>query len=181
MQCPVCKKHTMATVELAPNLSGLKCSQCSGTWIARSHYDAWRRKQPGHLPEISTPVQVTISETHKAKICPECRHLLLPYRVGHGLPFSIDYCGACGGVWLDAQEWEAIKTKNLHDNLHDMVSTHWQNEVRKEEVQVAAEQTYKRLLGPAYDKATEFRSWLCKHPQKALILAYLSGTKPEKE
>ena len=178
MQCPVCKKHSLSTVELVPGLTGMKCGPCSGTWIARSHYDAWRRKQPGDLPENPAPVQVAITEKHQAKICPECRHLLLPYRVGHGLPFSIDYCGACGGVWLEANEWEAIKAKNLHDNLHDIVSTHWQTAVRKEEVQEATEQTYKRLLGPAYEKAVEVRAWLHDQPQKALLLAYLSDASP---
>jgi hypothetical protein len=76
-------------------------------------------------------------------------------------------------------EWVAIKAKNLHDNLHDIVSAHWQNAVRQADVQDAIEQTYKRLLGPAYVKAQELRAWLRDQPQKSLILAYLAGVKPD--
>jgi Zn-finger nucleic acid-binding protein len=179
MQCPLCKKHTMAATDLAPGLTGQTCSECSGVWLDRARYDAWRAKQPGDLPETNTPTQLAISDTHKAKICPQCGHLLLPYRVGHGLSFSIDYCGACGGVWCDRGEWDAIEAKNLHDNLHDIVSQHWQTAVRQSGVQESIEQTYARHLGASYAKAQEVRTWLRGQPQKALIMAYLADTKPE--
>ena len=179
MQCPLCKKHTMNTVSLVPNLSGFACSECSGVWIARTEYDAWRAKQSGNLPETLTTDQVAIVDVHKGKICPQCRHLLLPYRVGHGLSFSIDFCSGCGGIWFDRSEWDAIKAKNLHDKLHDIVSGHWQTAVRRSEVQEAIEQTYERLLGAAYGKASEVRAWLREQPQSSLILTYLSDLKPE--
>lgn len=179
MQCPLCKKHTMNPVDLAPGLPGSVCSECSGVWIGRSSYDAWRARQPADLPETPAEAKVGFANAHKAKICPQCGHLLLPYRVGHGLPFSIDYCGACGGVWCDRSEWDAIKARNLHDNLHDIVSDHWQSAVRRSDVQEAIELTYQRLLGTGYGKAAELRAWLREQPQKSLILAYLSGTKPE--
>jgi Zn-finger nucleic acid-binding protein len=179
MQCPLCKKHTMAPADLVPGLTGKTCSECSGVWLDRAKYDAWRAKQAGDLPETNPPAQFAISDTRKAKICPQCGHLLLPYRVGHGLSFSIDYCGACGGVWCDRGEWDAIKAKNLHDNLHDIVSQHWQTAVRQSGVQESIEQTYARHLGANYAKAQEVRTWLRGQPQKALILAYLADTKPE--
>jgi Zn-finger nucleic acid-binding protein len=167
----------MNRVDLAPGLPGLACSGCSGVWVARASYDAWRAKQPRDLPETAGVAELGATDTHKAKICPQCGHLLLPYRVGHGLPFSIDYCGACGGVWCDGREWASIKAKNLHDNLHDMVSAHWQSAVRRADVQEAIEATHKRLLGSAYGKAMEVREWLRHQPQKGLILAYLSDVK----
>lgn len=169
----------MHAVNLVSDLWGSACSECSGVWIARATYDAWRAKQPGDLPETPMAAQVAVTDTHKAKICPQCGHLLLPYRVGHGLSFSIDYCGACGGVWCDRGEWNAIKAKNLHDNLHDILSQHWQKAVRQTEVQEAIEQTYVRQLGGAYSKVQEVRAWLRGQSQKALILAYLADTKPE--
>jgi Zn-finger nucleic acid-binding protein len=155
----------------------MRCGECKGTWVARSNYDAWRARHPRDLPETTAPTQVAVAGAHKAKLCPQCGHLLLPYRVGHGLPFAIDYCGACGGVWLDGNEWDAIKAKNLHDNLHDIVSAHWQAAVRQTDVQDAIEQTYKRVLGPAYAKACDLRTWLRDQPQKSLILAYLADEK----
>jgi Zn-finger nucleic acid-binding protein len=163
----------MADVDLAPGLAGLACSECSGVWLDRVKYDAWRARMPGDLPETDAPAQITVSDIQGAKICPKCGHLLLPYRVGHGLSFSIDYCCACGGVWCDRQEWEAIKAKNLHDNLHDIVSQHWQKAVRQEGMQATIEQTFSKHLGTSYSKAKEIKAWLREHPQKAVILAYL--------
>ncbi len=179
MLCPICKKHTMSPVELAPELTGMACSGCSGIWLDRNKYDTWRAKQPQDLPEISTPVQTVITETHKAKICPQCGHLLLPYRVGHGLSFSIDYCGSCSGVWFDRNEWDAIKAKNLHDNLHVIVSQHWQAAGRQSGIQEAVEKSYSRQLGTDYAKAQEVKAWLRNHPQKGLILAYLTDINQE--
>ena len=169
----------MDLADLAPSLKGSVCSECTGVWLDRAKYDAWCAKNPNDLPETSTPVQLAMSDTHKAKVCPQCGHLLLPYRVGHGLPFSIDYCGACGGEWCDRGEWEAIKAKNLHDNLHEIVSQHWQTAVRQSDVQESIEKTYARHLGADYAKAQEVRTWLRGQPQKALILAYLADMKPE--
>ena len=192
MQCPVCKKHMMNPVDLAPDLSGLGCSECAGVWIAGAEYDKWRARQPCELPEppmtaqgavadTQKTAQVAVTDIRKTKICPQCGHLMLPYRVGHGLSFSIDYCGACGGVWCDRNEWDAIKARNLHNSLHDIVSTKWQTAVRRSDVQEAVEQNYKRLLGAAYDKAFDLRAWLREQPQpqRSVILAYLSDSKPQ--
>ncbi len=176
MQCPVCKKGSMSPTDLDDGLSGMTCETCSGVWLDRTKYDTWRAKQPQDLPETTMPAQTNMSDTHKAKICPRCSHLLLPYRVGHGLSCSIDYCSACGGVWFDQNEWATIKAKNLHDNLHDIVSQNWQTAVRKLEVQKSVTQTFARHLGDSYLKAQEIKTWLQGHPQKALLLAYLTDT-----
>ena len=179
MHCPLCKDQPLNSMTLELDLPAVSCSDCGGVWVSRANYDAWRAKQPASIPENPAPVMMEFSDTHKAKFCPECRHLLLPYRVGHGLPFSIDYCGACGGAWFERNEWEAIKAKSLHGNLHDIISDHWQVAVRQSEMQEKIEQTYKRQLGSAYDKAAELRDWLRQQPRKSLLLAYLSGTKPD--
>ena len=147
MLCPLCKTQAISVVALEPDLPGCACSACGGVWVSRANYDAWRVKQPATIPENPAAVAMAVSDTHTAKICPECQHLLLPYRVGHGLSFSIDYCGACGGVWFDQHAWEAIKAKNLHGDLHDIVSEHWQVAVRQADIQEKMEQTYQRLLG----------------------------------
>ena len=178
MNCPLCKTSVLASAELADGLSGLTCETCGGTWVARDRYDAWRAKLPGALPETALAVSLSEDEAQAANVCPQCGHLLLPYRVGHGLSFSIDYCGACGGVWFGKDEWASIKAKNLHDNLHDIVSAHWQAEVRKESVQEALEKVHRRNLGESYAKAHELREWLRQQPKRSHILAYLSDAGP---
>lgn len=180
MQCPLCQKQTMVLADLAPGLAGLTCGACAGVWVDRARYDAWRATLPGDLPETATPLREEVAETRQAKICPQCGHLLLPYRVGHGLAFAIDYCGACGGIWCDPGEWDAIQAKNLHDNLHDIVSRHWQAAVRQAAVREAVEQTYVRHLGAAYPKAREIKAWLHEQPQRDLIWAYLTESQRER-
>ena len=176
MKCPLCKTPSLDATVLAPDLEGCICGECNGVWIARAKYDAWRKRLPKDIPETASDAEFSVNDTRGAKICPQCGHLLLPYRVGHGLAFSIDYCGACGGVWCDRNEWDAIKARNLHDNLHDIVSAHWQNAVRRADVDAAVEQTYRRVLGDAYDKAAEVREWLRNEPRRSTLLAFLSDT-----
>lgn len=178
MQCPVCKKLSLQTVESAPGLTGLRCDACAGVWIPRTNYDAWHARLPSDLRESQAPAQYAGADAQQPKLCPQCGRLLLPYRVGHGLPFALDYCGACGGTWFDHGEWDAILARNLHGNLHDIITAHWQAAVREEEMHATIDRTYQRLLGPAYVKTVEFRTWLRAQPQKALILACLGETKP---
>jgi Zn-finger nucleic acid-binding protein len=174
MQCPVCKKKTMDQVIIEQDLHVAKCMGCTGIWIARAQYEAWRSRHPADMPEWITQAELTAIDVPGAKLCPECGHVLLKYRVGHGLEFSIEYCGACGGIWLDQNEWTAIKAKNLHDKLHQVVSAKWQADIRKQKVQESIEQTYARLLGNDYDRAKDMKAWIAAQSNKSVILAYLS-------
>jgi hypothetical protein len=88
--------------------------------------------------------------------------------------------GDAGAVIFDAYqdgEWEALKATNLHDDLHDIVTQHWQAAVRESSVQNVIEPTYARNLGANYAKSQEVKAWLQTQPQKSLILAYLADTK----
>ena len=78
MQCPIGKKHTLLEGEIAPGLSGMTCTECSGVWIKRAKYDAWLAKQPSDQPETGVVSDLRDTEPRKARICPECQHLLLP-------------------------------------------------------------------------------------------------------
>ena len=54
-------------------------------------------------------VTFEVKDVQGAKICPECGRILLKYKVGHGLDFFVDHCSGCGGIWLDKNEWNALK------------------------------------------------------------------------
>ena len=86
---------------------------------------------------------------------------------------------SCGAASLARGDWADIKARNLHDNLHDIVSRHWQAAVRQADDQQSVERTYARHLGESYAKAQEVRAWLRDEPRKALILAYLTEAKLE--
>ena len=45
---------------------------------------------------------------------------------------SIQLCQGCKGLWLGRNEWEALKKRNLHDDLNLMVTAFWQKEAQRE-------------------------------------------------
>ncbi|NJM68003.1 MAG: zf-TFIIB domain-containing protein [Acaryochloris sp. RU_4_1] len=86
--CPVCKRTQLSKVLLESNLPAFACPQCQGEWISAEDYWAWLEHQEKAPPEESsdeTPLQV--SDNQQATICPECRCLMLKYRVGYELSF----------------------------------------------------------------------------------------------
>ena len=176
MRCPVCEHRSLRQVALLQNLMGFRCDGCSGVWIDRGRYETWRSGKSTCMPTTDPVAAADVEDIHKAKICPQCEHLLFPYRVGHGVDFRIDYCGACGGVWCDNNEWKALCDKQLHTTLHDVVSDRWQADLRRTDFQQAVEASFEKRLGGAYPKAVELRNWLSEQPEKQWILAYLQNT-----
>src|SRR5687767_8282874 len=101
MKCPVCKTEDLLLSELEANLTSRHCGQCDGNWIPSFEYWKWREQVRENLPE-KPGGEVAESRSPstgllKPKLCPECRGILIRYKVGHGVGFSIDQCGNCGG------------------------------------------------------------------------------------
>jgi len=174
MKCPVCRTNSFAKTTVVADLSAEKCSSCNGLWIARKDYDFWRQHASPDSTSPTVPLEVQLPEDPpRPKFCPTCGVFLFPYRVGHGLAVSLDFCGTCGGVWFDKGEWEAVRLKNLHHHLHEIVSTSWQKDIRQAAVTKAVEASYAKTLGTAYCKAREIKEWLTTQQKKDLILTYL--------
>jgi len=178
MQCPVCKNGTLTDKEVEQALSSKQCPECSGRWIASFQYWKWRDTSGKSLSEnpATESGHVKVEDSTKAKLCPECGHFLRRFPVGHGVEFGLDRCGNCGGTWFDANEWEVLKGRNLHDDVHKIFSDIWQRQVRDEEHQQAMEAFYKDKFGDdGYQKAQEIKSWIDNHPHKAELRAFLGA------
>jgi Zn-finger nucleic acid-binding protein len=131
---------------------------------------------PCASPEPGEPDDLEVQESQRIKTCPECNHFLIRYRVGHGLDFSIDRCGACGGLWFDQNEWEILKLRNLHDDVHLIFSAAWQlRAAREEEVQRRRDRLLKQLGAEDFSEVERMHNWLRTHPRRSTILAYLAG------
>jgi len=177
MRCPVCQRGGFEQQELEPKLRALRCPTCGGHWIGAAQYWMWRNQHGPSLPE-RTPDHVEselpVTDTAKAKLCPECQRLLTRYRVGHGTSFVIERCGNCAGVWLDANEWESLRARNLHDDLHFIFSEAWQNAVGREQREQAREKLMTSKLGEAdVDELKRIKAWLDNHPHKSELYAML--------
>ncbi|MDA3873807.1 MAG: zf-TFIIB domain-containing protein [Kiritimatiellae bacterium] len=182
MKCPACSTHLHSRHELHTGLSAVVCTECGGQWISNKNYRRWLSERSETLPEKPfVEIKFDALDTHSAKVCPECGKILLKYKVGHGLDFYVDHCSTCGGIWLDKNEWKALEAKHLHDEIHRIFSTSWQNEVRREHMAEKLDEVYRNRFGPEiYDRAKEIRDWLQTQPQQDALLAFLRDQDPYK-
>ncbi len=127
MKCPRCEAHRFSLVSLDEGLSARECGNCGGHWLPSFQYWRWLEKHGPNLPEKPKEegFDAPTEGLDRAMICPECEHILVKAAAGHDLTFRVDRCYHCGGIWLDANEWEALKSRNLHDDIHLMYTQTW--------------------------------------------------------
>jgi Zn-finger nucleic acid-binding protein len=179
MKCPVCKTTELTQINLEDKLPANGCGQCGGKWLSSFRYYEWLQFHGSTLPE--KPYEgppLAIAERQDAKLCPECRRILVRYAVGHGTNLTLDHCGSCNGVWLDTNEWEALKGRNLHDEIHLIFTRDWQTQVRKEERKKHLDAIYARHFGTDYEEIKRVRQWLDQHPERGRIVAFLTDSDP---
>lgn len=176
MKCPVCKNYALAVKELEQNLSSQQCPNCNGRWIGSFQYWKWRDASGKSLTENSSSggSELQVMDSSKAKLCPECGHILRRYPIGHDIAFGLDRCGNCGGIWFDQNEWETLKKQNLHNDVHKIFSEIWQRQLRDLEHQASMEAFYKDKFGPNdYPKALDIKNWIDTHPNNIALRAFL--------
>ncbi|MEM8639130.1 MAG: zf-TFIIB domain-containing protein [Cyanobacteria bacterium P01_G01_bin.54] len=179
MKCPACKGSTLQTTSLESDLKAAHCPACAGKWIAADDYWHWLTQQGETLPEKEPEgIPVEPAAHQQAKLCPNCQRIMLRYKVGHGLNFRLDQCGSCNGIWFDAKEWEALKQRNLHDEVHLIFSAPWQSQIRKDETRQLLDGIYAQTFKKDYAKIQELKAWLDGHPQRAAILDYVASLDP---
>jgi len=180
MHCPVCGTTILSYKQLDEGLEAKECSTCGGHWISSSDYWDWLDKHGETLPEKSfSDILFDIKDLDKAILCPDCGHILLKFKVGHGIDFFLDHCNSCNGVWLDKNEWNALKDRNLHDEIHRIFTTSWQKQIRKDELANRMEQIYLEKFGNEdYEKVKKIKKWLDSHPRRSTLLAYLNDPNP---
>lgn len=166
----------MEQVTLESGLQAHRCPTNGGHYITSADYMGWLQQQPArlpHLPKSDTATGPTSTRT-TALICPESGTIMNRFKVGHGFAFSIDR-SITGGVWLDAGEWEALKERNFHDEIHLVFTAPWQKHIRDEQTQAVYESTLENSLGKdLLDRLTELREELIDHPHKNLAISYLT-------
>ena len=165
----------MAPVSLEPGLAAFQCPKSGGCWLPLQAYFKWRDATPhavSPLPEGYEPV--VEHDTERAMLCPESGTLLQRYRVGHGLHFSINRSSVTGGVWLDAGEWDALKSKGLHEQLNLIFTAPYQRTIRSEELTHALRGAFEARMGAEdFARVEAFREWMLQHPEARYVLNYL--------
>jgi Zn-finger nucleic acid-binding protein len=177
MQSPYNPAVQLQPKEIEPGLSAYVCPESGGIWIPLQAYFAWREQQPA-APIVESPEFVSLpadDSKRRALICPESGRVLLRYKVGQGLNFHIDRSPATGGVWLDKGEWEALRSKNLHTQIHLIFTASYQRQIRSADYEQSIQDSFKERIGTDFARVEEFKDWLMAHPRRREIFGYLSS------
>lgn len=174
MKCPSCGSATLLSATVDDGLQVLACGSCGGNWVKSFEYWRWKKDHPGDIPAEVTATALQPTDSTNAKTCPECSAILVRYEVGRGTSVTIERCDHCCGMWFDRNEWEVLRAKGLHDEVHYVFSAPWQRELRTDKAARSHEEVVRKMLGDAdYAEANRVKAWLSGHAKKSEILAYL--------
>lgn len=179
LSCPTCGPEVgLFSVLLAePALQVDQCRRCGGMWIPAIGYGEWleRDREDGEAEQDVEVPEFELRDGPFLRRCPTCAYILGRYRVGPEVPFTIDRCHKCGGIWLDAHEWEVLKAKRLHQRLNMIFTQEWQEGLRRRQAAEEEDAYRRRILGSdGYERLLEFEDWVKGHPYRQLILELLA-------
>jgi hypothetical protein len=176
MQSPVAPDQKMERISIEDDLTAYRCPESQGIFLPIASYFRWLSRQPERLPHLPKNTQdeaPPMEESSGIKICPESGQIMMRYKVGHGFTFSLDR-SPTGSIWFDKGEWEALRSRQFHDELHLIFTAPWQDHVRTKEKQEAEHQILAMRLGEdLLSQLNELKSTLSEHPHKEMALAYL--------
>ena len=176
MHSPIHNDTILHRVELEPGLEAWQCPKSKGVWIPLQSYTTWHERHRDRihpLPEDYVPVADPKAD-QRALICPESGCVLIRHRVGRGLNFHIERSPKTGGIWLESGEWDALKSKDLHEEMHHIFGAPYQRKLRNDESRVQLKKLFAQRIGPAdFVRVNEFKHWLYQHGRHREIIAYL--------
>lgn len=178
MKCPVCKSVDLCESILNTGLKGYKCTNCEGTWIKFQDYEIWKSEGKHEISENLSQYMPEY-DYKKAVLCPDCGVILIKYQVAKDIPFFVDHCGACNGVWLNKSEWENLIRNNLHYHMNSFFTKPWQARLRAEMTKERFDQKYSSSFGEKdYSKIKEIRDWIYNNPKKDELINFIIDKKP---
>lgn len=100
--CPKCQQPSLKQKYVSEmNLTVDCCPRCKGIW-----FDGGELSQA--MPEADRRVQIPRTAVRLQALCPACCRPLLAFPYP-GTRVVIEMCRRCGGLWLDAGEFDAIR------------------------------------------------------------------------
>jgi len=174
MRSPIKPHKQMVRVSLEEGLLAYECPESEGIFLPVASYVRWLAKQGDRLPHlVCSESELPLGDSTGVKICPESGQIMLRYKVGHDFSFYLDR-SPTGSVWFDKGEWEAIRSRQFHDELHLIFTAPWQDSVQLEEQQRMEASVLKERLGDELvAKLTELKGVLDDHEYKSMALSYL--------
>lgn len=181
MHCPVCSGASLIMEEWIPGLVIFKCGSCEGSWLRASDYEKWKGSSNVSFTQDTTDDYRPEYDSKKANLCPDCGRILIKYHVTKDLPFVVDHCGTCNGVWFDKKELDQLGKNDLYKYINKFFTTPWQNNLKREMTQVRMEEHYIKKFGSAdYDKLKAIRDWVHSSDFKIEFISFIMDTDPYK-
>jgi Zn-finger nucleic acid-binding protein len=180
VQCPKCKKVTLLDGVLDDDLAVKYCQECKGTWIPAVEYEAWQTRQFQYAQNSEVPsgtLNVDFVQSpfdSKAALCPECQRYLSRAKVNLKMPFYVERCMQCRGIWCDYGEWDILVQLGLHTTIEQLFSNEWQTRSRERQFFDQERQaTIDKLGSELAQQVFELAEVLEKHPNGDFGVAYL--------
>lgn len=174
MKCPTCKSSLLGHGEMEAGLPARTCPTCAGSFVAFDDFLKWQEGAGDSAAAAAVPKPA--AESIGPKLCPFCGRFLTRFRVALDIPFQIDRCGLCAGIWLNAGEWEYLRSRGVAKRLNHVFADAWQNQMRAEETRRNQEERYRSLLGDAdFETARVFKRWLEAHAKRTTVWAFLEN------
>jgi Zn-finger nucleic acid-binding protein len=100
-------------------------------------------------------------------------------RVSLDLPFTLDRCGMCNGLWFERGELDALETAGMLPRLYHHLNDTSQHRLVAEARRRELERQCREAVGEeSFERARAFREWLHAHPEKMRLWAFLSDGEP---
>ena len=182
MRCPDCKV-TLAPRHLGSGLKVYSCGECEGGWLPFDEHLRWlespERQSSSTQPETAAPLPAAAPPVEdptpkRPRLCPRCSRIMRRLRVSLELPFTLDRCGVCNGLWFERGELESIESGGMLPRLYHHLNDTAQHRLLTESVRRELERQCREAVGEeAFERVRVFKEWLTAHPQKMRLWAYL--------
>jgi len=168
MKCPKCENSDLGKKSFSQPYD---CSECGGIWVRKE--DLPRMNDAVFDSSEDILCEITVHDS-KTGICPEGHGIMIRARIEDEVPFYLERCTACGGIWFDKGEWQRIAGNHFLKHLPDFWSHSWQQRQRKEKDRRHYLQKNEELLGnELFASLTTLAETLKLHPEKSRALAFL--------
>jgi len=104
---------------------------------------------------------------------------MVKYLVGHASVLQSIIVKVAKVSGLDRNEWEALRERNLHDDLNSMFTSFWQDTAQKgSEEEAPGANLHLEIRRDDYAEIERIRAWLATRSNKQDLLAYLTDKDP---
>lgn len=124
LYCPACGAEMRKVFVKSANCYLDVCLDgCGGIYFDNEEFDKINQAQ-AEIPELVDALKdkhFMLVDTEKARMCPDCSHIMIKSFSSQNNEVEVDTCKNCGGVFLDCNELFQIRNQDI--NSVDLAST----------------------------------------------------------